>query len=1033
MRLHIGLWLLVLLLLVFAGGEECGYSLCPPTKDDHINVHIIPHTHDDVGWLKNIDQYYFGDANFYQTAAVQYILDSVIHALALNPNRKFTYVEMAFFERWWRLQTPAMQETVHKLVKNGQLEFALGGWSMNDEAVVHYSDSINQLTRGLAFLNATFGECGRPRVAWQIDPFGHARQQARIFTEGGFDGVFFQRMDYREKRQRLEEKTMEVLWKVDPTNNKSSLFTHMLYQSYCSPPGFCFDAKCDDPPMIVDPLATNYNAPQRVSQFLEYVRTVSSSYATNHIFVPMGCDFTYENANLNYINMDRLIEHVNAQQQKERSYRTFRLPEITMPVNLLYSSPTCYTKAVNEAFKKQGTIPQRDGDFFPYASAPNTFWTGFYTSRPTQKRMVREASSLLATCEQAHLMRPCLGSRYRYPTRSSYEFKDGIFQTPDQVVDQLRRAMGMMQHHDAVTGTEKQHVSDDYRQRLTDAMKGCNQLLGAVADTLLGKSYSVQGGGFRACENLNASVCPPLTSKSLHPDALIAVYNNLGWDDIQPWLRVPLYATKDQLDWLSSFTLTDYTTGETIPFQVVSVPPPILTLPERRVLHHKGSSELVFKPNEGLKPAGFTLYALKGEASDGYGKSYRYGYKRPVNQQRFSLEIGPDNLPLFSSKEGHRITMRFMNYDANSYYRPTSGAYVFRALSEAIGFGNFTSEIIRGELVTEVRTTFTPWAYLSARLYADDRMEVEWIVGPLPQIGRRVTEIILRYHVEGPGTLPSNPGEFYTDSMGNDLIRRQRLDTEGAKNHLVNVVEGSRRNTWNRDSRESSRNHRIEGSYFPVVNRIMIKGVQYAFAVYTDRSEGGSSLAEGDLELMLHRATTVDDGLGIVVRGIHRLVLDEVSKVEEMDVRLAQEVSRPLSLFFKDRSNDSRSADRSAKFSILTKGLPQFLHLLTVQQWPIEGDLTPKNQLLVRLQHIGTAAVGPIRFDLSGAFTLGSVTKAKEMSITANQLVENAKANGLTWPEGHEITFKRTMSDNSTQVMLQPGEVKTFILDLVKP
>lgn len=91
--------------------------------------------------------------------------------------------------------------------------------------------------------------------------------------------------------------------------------------------------------------------------------------------------------------------------------------------------------------------------------------------------------------------------------------------------------------------------------------------------------------------------------------------------------------------------------------------------------------------------------------------------------------------------------------------------------------------------------------------------------------------------------------------MGNDLIRRQRLDTEG--------VEGSPCNTRNRDSRESSRNHRIEGSYFPVVNRIMIKGIQYAFAVYTDRSEGGSSLAEGDLELMLHRATTVDDGLGV--------------------------------------------------------------------------------------------------------------------------------------------------------------------------
>lgn len=34
----------------------------------------------------------------------------------------------------------------------------------------------------------------------------------------------------------------------------------------------------------------------------------------------------------------------------------------------------------------------------------------------------------------------------------------------------LKEAMGIMQHHDAITGTEKQHVAQDYARILTAAM-----------------------------------------------------------------------------------------------------------------------------------------------------------------------------------------------------------------------------------------------------------------------------------------------------------------------------------------------------------------------------------------------------------------------------------------------------------------------------------------------------------------------------------------------------------------------------------
>ncbi len=50
---------------------------------------------------------------------VQYIIDSVIESLLENPDRRFIYVEMAFFWRWWLEQTEDMQNQVKQLVNQG--------------------------------------------------------------------------------------------------------------------------------------------------------------------------------------------------------------------------------------------------------------------------------------------------------------------------------------------------------------------------------------------------------------------------------------------------------------------------------------------------------------------------------------------------------------------------------------------------------------------------------------------------------------------------------------------------------------------------------------------------------------------------------------------------------------------------------------------------------------------------------------------------------------------------------------------------
>eukprot|EP00026_Physarum_polycephalum_P013878 Phypoly_transcript_14331.p1 GENE.Phypoly_transcript_14331~~Phypoly_transcript_14331.p1 ORF type:complete len:219 (-),score=21.47 Phypoly_transcript_14331:218-874(-) len=60
-------------------------AISPSSSPDIVYVYLVPHSHDDVGWLKTIDGYYESE--------VKHILDTVVSSLAANPNRTFIYVE----------------------------------------------------------------------------------------------------------------------------------------------------------------------------------------------------------------------------------------------------------------------------------------------------------------------------------------------------------------------------------------------------------------------------------------------------------------------------------------------------------------------------------------------------------------------------------------------------------------------------------------------------------------------------------------------------------------------------------------------------------------------------------------------------------------------------------------------------------------------------------------------------------------------------------------------------------------------------
>ena len=280
--------------------------------NDKLQVHLVPHTHDDVGWLKTVDEYYYGANNSIQHAGVQYILDSVIPQLTADPSKRFIYVEIAFFERWWNQQSDAMRAEVKKLVDEKRLEFINAGWCMNDEAATHYNAIIDQMTYGLNFVQDTFGSAARPRIAWHIDPFGHSNEQASMFAQMSFDGFFLGRIDYADKALRLKQQRMELVWRGSRNlGQNSDIFAGVLYNNYAPPRGFCYDQSCNDTPVQDDPNLFDYNVKDTVDRFVKAALAQAAHYKTNHILMTMGEDFQYENANTWFKNLDKLIKYVN--------------------------------------------------------------------------------------------------------------------------------------------------------------------------------------------------------------------------------------------------------------------------------------------------------------------------------------------------------------------------------------------------------------------------------------------------------------------------------------------------------------------------------------------------------------------------------------------------------------------------------------------------------------------------------------------------------------------------------------------------
>jgi hypothetical protein len=228
-------------------------------------AHIIAHSHCDPGWLDTFEQYYRRD--------VSRILTGVTRALADDPSKRFVWSEISFFMRWWDSQSQDTKDTFTRLVKNGQMEFVGGGWVQNDEANPTAEAVINQVSEGHDYLENLFGV--RPKIGWQIDPFGHSSLTPSLWSLMGYDAMVINRIHYLTKKQYKQTRSMEFVWQGSRLSNykelDTSMFTHVLHSHYSAPRGYDWEE-----PGV--PRVSQWNAANRGASLAAKLRIRSNAY-----------------------------------------------------------------------------------------------------------------------------------------------------------------------------------------------------------------------------------------------------------------------------------------------------------------------------------------------------------------------------------------------------------------------------------------------------------------------------------------------------------------------------------------------------------------------------------------------------------------------------------------------------------------------------------------------------------------------------------------------------------------------------------
>merc|ERR1711871_328814 len=399
--------------------------------------------------------------------------------------------------------------------------------------------------------------------------------------------------------------------------------------------------------------------------------------------------------------------------------------------------------------------------------------------------------------------------------------------------------------------------------------------------------------------------------------------------------------------------------------------------------------------------------------------------------------------------------------------KQASGAYMFRPNTSTVFYPGKTQTptitIQKGALVTEVYQTFSDWATHVIRLTdGSPYVEVEWTAGPIPidtpwlpadvvgdkRFDRWGKEVIVKYKTD-----IGSHGLFYTDANGREMVQRE-YNARGPSYPTLKVSEP------------------VAGNYYPINSMIAIQDDKNQLAVVTDVSQGGSSLKDGEIEIMVHRRIQDDDSRGVqeplnetmcgcndigatpgsmgahghegdggcecaglTMRGKHWLVFDKLPEAHQTRRELAETINFPSTLAFTPGKMPSK------EFSALSTELPKNVKLVTLTNNYAEHN---DGKLLLRLSHLYEAGehptlATPVTVDLSKVFNEPNlrITDAVETTLTGNRPLSEIKHFKWATVDGPKdpsapTPFEERVPFKYPTVTIRPMEVRTFMASFTR-